>query len=75
MKGAHPTISGGRDRDYFQRDYMLKHGEQPQYATPPKDFSPNRYSGPGSYTEPGGVSEFGGHHTVNIDEWVLIFIE
>lgn len=74
-EGSGPNDFWGRDRDYFQRDYMTKHGEQPQYATPPKGLSPNRYSGPGEYSGPGGMPEFGGRHTMNIDEWILIFID
>lgn len=68
-EGSAPNDFWGRDRDYFQRDYMLKHGEPPQYAKPPKDLSPGMPQGFGT------VPEFGGRHTLNIDEWLLILID
>ena len=73
-EGSAPNDFWGRDRDYFQRDYMLKHGEKPQYATPPKGLSPNRTDVSGMPGAPDDA-RFGGRHTLNIDEWILIFIE
>lgn len=68
-EGAYPNDFWGRDRDYFQRDYQFKHGEPPQYAKPPKDFTPGTHQGFGN------APEFGSRHTMNIDEWILIFID
>ncbi|CAK7046628.1 MAG: hypothetical protein DELT_00852 [Desulfovibrio sp.] len=68
-EGNAPSDFWGRDRDYLQRDYMFKHGEKPQYATPPKDFTPGMHMGTGT------APEYAGRHTLNIDEWLLIFME
>lgn len=44
-----------RDGDFYQRDYMFKHGPQPNYATPPSGLSPGRDVSPGAAPLPGRI--------------------
>lgn len=66
-EGAAPNDFWGRDRDFFQRDYQFKHGEPPQYAKPPQDFTP----GAGRSSVP----EVSGRITPQVSEWAILFLE
>lgn len=43
---AGPNDPWHRDYDFYQRDYQFKHGPEPQYAKPPKDFAPTSRTAP-----------------------------
>ncbi len=55
---AGPNDIWGRDRDFFQRDYMLKNSPPPPTAEPPSGLSPSMDGVPGGRA--GAPSERGG---------------
>ena len=71
-EGSAPNDFWGRDRDFFQRDYMFKHGPQPNYATPPSGLSNSRTGTP----QPGfGVGPLRGREHVSNIGWHLLILD
>lgn len=52
-EGPYPNDFWHRDKDFYQRDYMFKHGTPPNHATPPANLSPGRSLPPGTAPLPG----------------------
>ncbi|MDL2209193.1 hypothetical protein LJC26_00090 [Desulfovibrio sp. OttesenSCG-928-O18] len=68
-EGASPNDFWHRDNDFYQRDYMFKHGPQPNYATPPSGLSPSRDVPPGAAPLPGRG------HGPSIAGWQLLLLD
>lgn len=69
-----PSGSGDfwhRDYDFYQRDYQLKHGPEPQYATPPKGFTPYRGLSPAPSPPPAGTRA----SLVSAQGWHLLLLD
>lgn len=66
-EGSSPNDFWNRDSDFLQRDYQFKHGPQPNYATPPSDFSKTPRL-PGGSTSPGLTAS-------GFNEWHYLVLE
>ncbi|MDR3073165.1 MAG: hypothetical protein LBV01_00395, partial [Deltaproteobacteria bacterium] len=62
-----------RDSDFYQRDYLFKHGPPPQYATPPSELSSPRGFPAGMQPLPGrGRALVAGWHLLLLDAYDLL---
>lgn len=71
-EGSAPNDFWHRDSDFYQRDYMFKHGPQPNYATPPADLST---SSPGAQQRGFGVGNLPGRSHVSNIGWHFLLMD
>lgn len=71
-EGSAPNDFWHRDNDFYQRDYMFKHGPQPNYATPPTGLSS---SSPGAQQRGFGVGNLPGRSHVSNIGWHFLVMD